>query len=119
MLNQHIFFLKHQLIILRVCKLETPQHPAYSCQRSPERTLKMTKNLPKIAPDTDVFVHSQGSVGDPQVVNTSNLIVLIQHRVVGLRMLSAGQNLAVLRPNLCLTRPHIAISEHFLTAHNR
>ena len=107
------------MTISSLWKLKTPQHHAYLRQRSSEPTLKMAKNLSQIAPDTDVFVHYQGSVGDPQVVNTSNLIVLIQHRVVGLRMLSAGQNLAVLRPNLCLTRPHIAISEHFLTAHNR
>ena len=69
----------------------------------------MAKNLPKIAPYTDVFVHFQGLGGVPQVLNTFVVIVLIQFRVVGLTMLSTGQYLAVLRPNLSVTRPQIAI----------
>ena len=88
-------------------------------QRSPEPTLKMAKNLPKIAPYTDVFVHSQGLGGVPQVLNTCVVIVLIQLRVLGLMMLSTGQHLADLRPNLSVTRPQIAILEDLLTARNR
>ena len=79
----------------------------------------MTKNLPKVAPNTDVFVYSEGSGGIPLVLNPSILIVGVQLRVEGLRMVSVGQHLTVLYPNLSLTRPHIAISEHLLTAHNR
>ena len=79
----------------------------------------MVKNLPKIAPYTDVFVHSQGSGGVSQVLNTSILIILIQPRVVGLEMLPAGQHVAVLRPNLNTTRPQITISEDVLIARNR
>ena len=59
------------------------------------------------------------SRGVPQVINTSILIVWIQLRVVGLRMLSAGQHLAVFCPNLSLMRAQIAISEDLLTARNR
>ena len=79
----------------------------------------MAKNLPKIAPYTDVFVHFQGLGGVPQVFSPSILIVLIQLRVVGLRTLFIVQHLAVLRPNLSVTRPQIAISEDLLTARNR
>ena len=43
--------------------------------------------------------------GVPQVLTTSILIVLIKLGVVGLRMLSAGQHLALLRPNLYIIRP--------------
>ena len=64
----------------------------------------MAKNLLKTAPDTDVFVHSQGLGGVPQVLNPSILILLIQLRVVGLRMLSKGLHLALLRPNLSAIR---------------
>ena len=78
----------------------------------------MTKNLSKFALDTDVFVHSQGLRGVPQVLHTFIIIVLTQIRVVGLRMLSAGEHLAVLRPNLSVRRPQIAISEHLLSAGN-
>ena len=78
----------------------------------------MAKNLLKIAPYTDVFVHFQGLGGVPQVLNPSILIVLIQLRVLGLRTLSIVQHLAVLRPNLSVTRPQIAISEDLLTARN-
>ena len=78
----------------------------------------MVKNILKIAPCTDVCVHYQGSEGDSQVLNTSILIALIQLRILSIRMLSAGQHLAILRPNLSATRPHIAISEHLLTAQN-
>ena len=79
----------------------------------------MIKNLPKIAPYTDVFVHHQGLEGDSQVLNTSILIVLTQLRVVGLRMLSAGQHLALLRQNLSIIRHQIAVSEQLPTARNR
>ena len=49
----------------------------------------MDKNLPKIVPgDTDVFVHSEGSGGVLQVLNPFILIILIQIRVMDLRMLS-------------------------------
>ena len=51
--------------------------------------------------------------------NTSILIVLIQVRFVGLRMLSAGHHLAVLRPNFPVTRLQRAISKDILTALNR
>ena len=78
----------------------------------------MAKNLPKIAPDTDVFVHYQGLRGVPQVLHTFIIIVWIQIWVVSLRMLSAGEHLAVLRPNLSVRRPQIAISEHLLSARN-
>ena len=78
----------------------------------------MAKNLLKIAPDTDVFVHSQGLGAVPQVLNHSILILLIQVRVVVLRTLSIVQHLAVLRPNLSVTRPQIAIPEDLLTARN-
>ena len=57
--------------------------------------------------------------GVPQVLNPSILIIWTKIKVVGLGMLSAGQHLAVLRQNMLATKPHIAISEHILTAHNR
>ena len=79
----------------------------------------MAKNLPKIAPYTDVFVCFQGLGGVPQVLNTFVVIVLIQFRVLGLTMLSTGQYLAVLRPNLSVTRPQIAFSKDLLTALDR
>ena len=75
----------------------------------------MVKNLP-IAPYTNAFIHYQGPESDSQVLNISILIILIQLRVLGLRMLSTGQHVAVLRPNLSVTRLRIAISEHLLTA---
>ena len=53
------------------------------------------------------------------MLNTFILIVWTQLRVVGLSMLSAGQHLAVLRPNLSVTRPQIAVSEGLLIVHNR
>ena len=43
--------------------------------------------------------------GDPQVLNPSIIIVWTQLKVVGLGMLSAGQHLALLRPNLSIIRP--------------
>ena len=58
------------------------------------------------------------SRGFPQVPNTSILIVWTQLRVVGLRMLSAGQDLAILRPNLPVARSQITIPEDLLTACN-
>ena len=41
--------MKHKLTILSLWKPETPQHPAFLRQKSPELALKMAKNLPKIA----------------------------------------------------------------------
>ena len=57
--------------------------------------------------------------GVPQVFNAFIVIAWTQLEVISLRMLSVGQHLAVLCPNLSLTWPHIAISEHLLTARNR
>ena len=56
----------------------------------------MAKNLPKIAPYT-VFVHSQGLGDGPQLLHPSILIVWILLKVLALRMLSAGQDCAILR----------------------
>ena len=53
------------------------------------------------------------------MLNPSIIIVWIQLRVADLKMLSAGEHLAVLRPNLSVTRPHMTVSEHLLTARNR
>ena len=53
------------------------------------------------------------------MLNPSILIVLIQIRVTDLGMLSIGQHLDVLRPNLSVTRRKIVFSEHLLTARNR
>ena len=76
------------------------------CATSPLNTLsKLPKNLPKTTPTTDVFVHLEVSGGVPQVLHTSLFIVWIVLRGVGFRMLSAGQHLAVWRPNLSITRP--------------
>ena len=55
----------------------------------------------------------------PQVLNPSIVIVWIQLRVLGLRMLSAGLYLSLLHPNLFITRLQMAVSEELLTAHNR
>ena len=79
----------------------------------------MVKNLPKIAPYTDVFVHFQGLGGVPQVLSTSILIELVQIRIVHLRMLPAGRHLAVLRPNLSETKLQMAVSEELQAAHDR
>ena len=43
--------------------------------------------------------------GVPQVFNTFIVIVWTQLKVMGLRMLSAGQYFALLRPNLSIIRP--------------
>ena len=43
--------------------------------------------------------------GVPQVLNPSILIIWTKIKVVGLGMLSAGQHLALLRPNLSIIRP--------------
>ena len=56
--------------------------------------------------------------GVPQVLNPSILIVWTQLKVMGLRMLSVGQHLAVLCPNLSIRRPQIAVSEELPTARN-
>ena len=93
--------------------------PIISYLSSVPSLLGTGQKSPKIAPYKDVFVHYQGLEGDSQVLNTCILIVLIQLRVVGIRMLSKGQHLAVFPPNMSATRPHIAISEHLLIAHNR
>ena len=45
------------------------------------------------------------SRGFPQVLNTFILIVWTYLGVLGLRMLSAGQHIAILCPNLSATRP--------------
>ena len=58
------------------------------------------------------------SRGFPQVLNTSILIVWTYLGVVGLRMLSAGQHIAILRPNLLVARSQITIPEDLLTACN-
>ena len=55
----------------------------------------------------------------PQVINPSIVIVWIQLRVLGLRMLSAGLYLFLLHPNLFITRLQMAVSEELLPAHNR
>ena len=73
-------------------------------------------------PERDLMVLfglCDASRGVPQVLNTFILIVWTQLRVVGLRMLSVDQHLAVLHPNLSVTRPQITISEDLLAARNR
>ena len=52
------------------------------------------------------------------MLNPSILILLIQVRVVGLRMLSKGLHLALLRPNLSAIRLQMAVSEELPAAHN-
>ena len=78
----------------------------------------MAKKLPKIAPDRDVFVHSQGSGGVPQVLNTSILIVLIQLGVVGLRILSTGLHLALLCQKRSIIRLQTTLSGELQAAHS-
>ena len=56
--------------------------------------------------------------GVTQVVDPSILIEWTQLELVGLRMLSAGQHLALLRQNLSIIRPQIAVSEQLPTARN-
>ena len=53
------------------------------------------------------------------MLNPSILILLIQLRVVGLRMLSAGQNLAVFLPKRIPNEGSDTISEDLLTPCNR
>ena len=62
----------------------------------------------------DIFVYSEGSGGIPLVLNPSILIVWVQLRVVGVKMLSTGLHCAVLRPNQSVIRLHMTISEEFL-----
>ena len=57
--------------------------------------------------------------GVPQVFNPFIVIVWTQLKVMSLRMLSVGQHLAVLCPNLSVIRPQIAFSEDLLTDRNR
>ena len=57
--------------------------------------------------------------GVPQVFNPFIVIVWTQLKVMSLRMLSVGQHLAVLCPNLSIRRPQIAVSEELPAAHNR
>ena len=54
-----------------------------------------------------------------QMLDTSILIVWIQLRVLGLRMLSTGLYLSLLHPNLFITRLQMVVSKELLTAHNR
>ena len=67
---------------------------------------------------TVLFSLNNAERGVPQVPNPFIPIILAQLKVVGLRMLSAGQYLAHLLPNLFITRPQIAISEELLAARN-
>ena len=53
------------------------------------------------------------------MINPSISIVWTQLKVVDLEMLSPGQHLALLHPNLSIIRPQIAISEELLIARNR
>ena len=52
------------------------------------------------------------------MLNTFILIVLIQFRVLRLRMLSTGLHLAILRPNLSETRLQMAVSEELQADHD-
>ena len=65
-----------------------------------------------------LFCFSDAGRGVPQVLNPSIVIVWTQLKVVGLRMLSAGQHLAILRPNLLVARSQITIPEDLLIACN-
>ena len=56
--------------------------------------------------------------GVPQVVDPSLLIKSTELEVVGLKMLFEGQHLALLRQNLSVIRPQIAVSEQLPTARN-
>ena len=56
--------------------------------------------------------------GAPQVLNPSILIAWTHLKVVGLRMLSTGQHLAHLLPNLFITRPQMPISDELPAARN-
>ena len=56
--------------------------------------------------------------GVPQVLNPSIFIVWTQLKVMGLRMLSVGQHLALLGQYLSIIRPQIAVSEQLPTARN-
>ena len=72
-------------------------------------------------PERDLMVLfglCDASRGVPQVLNTSIFILWTKLRVVGLRMLSTDQHLAVLHPNLSVTRSQITISEDLLAARN-
>ena len=55
----------------------------------------------------------------PQVLNPSIVIVWTKLKVMGLRMLSVGQHLALLCPNLPIIRPRIVVSEELPEARNR
>ena len=54
-----------------------------------------------------------------QVLNPSISPSWTRLEVVGLKMLSAGQHLALLRQNLSIIRHQIAVSEQLPTARNR
>ena len=58
------------------------------------------------------------SRGVPQVVDPSLLIKSTELEVVDLKMLFKGQHLALLRQNLSVIRPQIAVSEQLPTARN-
>ena len=64
-----------------------------TCERRPERDL------------TVLFSLCDAGRGVPQVLNPFILIIWAPLKVVGLRMLSAGEHLAILCPNLSITRP--------------
>ena len=53
------------------------------------------------------------------MLNPFILILLIKVRVVGLRMLSKGLHLALLRPNLSAIRLQMAVSEELQASHDR
>ena len=55
----------------------------------------------------------------PQVLNPSILISLTLLKIVGLRILSEGRHLVLLRPNLSIIRLQITISDDLPAALNR
>ena len=87
------------------------------CATNPLNQLsKWPKNLSKTAPSTEFFAHSEGSGAIPLALNPSILIVWVQLRVVGVKILSTGLHCAVLRPKQSLIRPQMTVSEEFLAA---
>ena len=54
---------------------------------------------------TVLFLLYDTKRGVPQILNPSILIAWTQLEVIGVRMLFAGQHLALLRPNLSIIRP--------------
>ena len=85
------------------------------CATNPlNRLSDWPKNLPKNAPTTEFLVHSESSGGIPKVLNPSILILWIHFRVVGVKILSIGLHLTILRPNQSVIRLQMTISEEFL-----